>query len=270
MNRWLKRIHIVGTLWFLLCAATLLVISLRQAGLSWWVVFSLSGYGAVLFIFLAVIYAFAIYRGVVRAQCAVEHPLSTTPMYLFFYDVAPFLGTIAGLFGCVGVTDISLVFRMAVEGSVGMTFFVWVVIDTTIGLTESFLPASRKARLERLAALRAEKHRRQLENAQLLEQIVQRQKELQHHWFVQFEQPTKQLAGLLASGHFSAQAKSLAIQIGANAWQAGKIPCMRYVLDLLAKQLATLPADASLLLWTAIWWDGIGQWRTSEIKIPTV
>lgn len=265
MSRLLKRVHILGTLWFLVCAATLLAISLRQAGLSWWVVFSVSGYSAILFVFFAVIYAFALFRGVVRAQCAVEHPLSTSSAYLFFYDAAPFLGTLAGVLGCMGVANKWLALRMAAEGAVGMTFLVWVVIDTAVGFAESLLPSSRKARAERLAAAREARMRRQKQNADLLQTVLRRQEQLQRDWRGQFDAPSKQLAQLLSGALLTAQAKALAIDLGAKAWQAGRIPCMRFVQQLIGNHLTELGADKRLVQLVAAWWDGIGSWRQNGI-----
>jgi len=42
----LRSIHLFGTVWFMLCLGYILVLALRQAGVQWWIVFSLSGHGA--------------------------------------------------------------------------------------------------------------------------------------------------------------------------------------------------------------------------------
>jgi len=266
--RLLKRIHVLGTAWFLLCAAILLIVSLRQAGFNWWFVFSVSGYSSILFAFLITFYLFALFRGVVRAQCAVEHPLSTTPAYLFFYDAAPFLGAVAGLLGSIGVSDFAAIVRMATEGTLGMTFVTWVVLDSVVGGVESLLPQSRQSRAVRIAAARAEKERIKRENAAMLESLERRERELQRDWRAAFEDAATALANLYCTEQAATeQARLMTADVGAKAWATGKMACMRFVHQMIRERMKPCP-HRPCMDYAAFWWDGIGAWRRPQKAMP--
>ena len=75
----LKLVHLASTTWFMLCMGYILVLALRQAGIHWWVIFSLSGHSALLIFLLISLYLFAIFRGVGSNQrIEMEHPLTST------------------------------------------------------------------------------------------------------------------------------------------------------------------------------------------------
>ena len=102
-RRMLKSIHLASTAWFMLCIGYILVLALRQAGVRWWVIFSLSGHSALIVFLLISLYLFVIFRGVSRSQkIEVEHPLTSTNCYMMFYVVAPLLGGLAGALGMIG------------------------------------------------------------------------------------------------------------------------------------------------------------------------
>jgi hypothetical protein len=268
-QRLLKRIHVFGTAWFLLCAATLLVVSLRQAGFNWWFVFSVSGYSAILFAFLITFYLFALFRGVVRTQCSIEHPLSTTPAYFFFYDAAPFLGAVAGLLCGVGVSDSWAIVRMTTEGTLGMTFVTWVVVDSLVGLVESLLPQSRKSRTVRNAASRAEKERIKRDNSVMLESLERRERDLHRDWLASFSEAAARLAELYCSDQAATeQARTLTADVGAQAWRMGKMACMRFVHRLILERMRSC-GDRPCIDYAAFWWDGIGAWRRPQNTRPT-
>lgn len=266
--RLLKRIHVFGTAWFLLCAAILLILSLRQAGFNWWFVFSVSGYSSILFAFLITFYLFALFRGVVRAQCAIEHPLSTTPAYLFFYDAAPFLGAVAGLLGGIGVSSPAAIVRMMTEGTLGMTFVTWVVLDSVVAGVESLLPRSRQSRAVRIAAARAEKERLKRDNAAMLGSLERRECDLQRQWKVVFENAAAELANLYCTERAATeQARILTVDIGAKAWAMGKMACMRFVHQMIRDRMRPC-ADRPCMDYAAFWWDGIGAWRRPQRAMP--
>ena len=103
-----KMLHFSSTAWFMLCVGYILVLALRQAGFNWWVIFSLSGYSAVLVFLLISLYLFAIYRGIDRSQkIEKEHPLTSTSYYKVFYDISPLLGIVAGALGVIGASKLS-------------------------------------------------------------------------------------------------------------------------------------------------------------------
>ena len=260
-QRLLKRIHIFGTAWFLFCAGALLVISLRQVGVNWWVIFSISGYSAVLFMFLLAFYLFALFRGVVRAQCVEEHPLSTSTAYLFLYDSAPFLGAAAGLLGSLGISDWPAVMRMVTEGTIGMTFVTWVVLDSLVGGVESMLPQSVAHRSRRLDEARAEKLRIQQDNAAMLDSLERRERELHRDWEAAFRDVAVKLAELYCGGDGDyEQLQSCTVEAGAKAWQMGKISCMRFVHRMILEEMNRRPGGWHVD-YATLWWDGIGSWR---------
>jgi hypothetical protein len=147
----LKRIHLVATMWFAACTVYLLAAVLRQVGLQWWLVFSLSGYSALMLLLLVSLYLFAIFRNAGRARAnEIEHPLTSTHYYLGFYVSAPLLGGLAGVVGMAGVPGIGRFLFGVALGTLGTTFLVWVLLDPLVGMIEMLLPDSRKHRAERL------------------------------------------------------------------------------------------------------------------------
>lgn len=260
-QRFLKRIHVCGTLWFLLCAATLLVFSLREAGFKWWFIFSVSGYSAVLLFFVFTVYLFAVYQGVVRYQTSAEHPLSTSVYYIALYDVAPFLGTLAGLSSLSYYAPFSSIINIISEGTLGATFLVWILFDPIIGIVETMLPKSAAHRKQRLALLREQKQQQKEENQRLLLEIEQKEQELLSQWIEQFEPMAKEASQLLClPASPDSGIRDRIIELGAVAWKSGGIVCMRHFHQLIIQTLNS-SAEKPSIDYTTIWWDGIGTWR---------
>ena len=89
-HRTLKLIHLAGRAWFLLWVGYILVFALRQAGVHWWIIFSVSGHSTLLALLMVSLYSFALFRGVGRSQTIeAEHPLTSTDYYMVFYIIAP-------------------------------------------------------------------------------------------------------------------------------------------------------------------------------------
>jgi|WetSurMetagenome_2_1015567.scaffolds.fasta_scaffold264379_2 hypothetical protein len=258
-----RRIHIGGTACFMLCAAVLLIIALRQAGAGWLLIFSLSGFSAVLVLLLVSVYVYAIFRGVVRSFDAVEHPLTTSPYYVLLYDASPFLGAVAGLFGSFGQASASQVVVTIATGALSTTFLVWIVGDPLLGLVENLLPDGRRARLHRLAAARAEKNRLQQENIELLNRVIHAEQQNQAEWNRLLDPLAEQLVRAICPTEGPRQAS--AVRIGAQAWQIGGIACMKYLHHKVQGRLK----DQNLFDPIPDWWDGIGSWRNSAALLLT-
>ncbi|NLH41076.1 MAG: hypothetical protein GX448_04480 [Planctomycetes bacterium] len=149
----LKRIHVAATIWFIVCVGCLVTIALHQAGLKWWLIFPLSGHSILMMTLLVSLYLFAFFRGVDGARYnAIEHPLTSSDCYLGFYVSTPLIG---GLLALAAISDDYSLHRALLVvpmGTLGTTFFVWIVIDPLAGMIETLLPASRRHRAERLAA----------------------------------------------------------------------------------------------------------------------
>lgn len=262
-RRALKLIHLSGTLWFVLCTSYILLLSLRQAGVSWLVIFSFSGYSA-LFIFLMVcLYLFAIYKSNSRSQkIETEHPLTTTFHYKAFYLSSPFLGSLAGWLGMSG-TEETLRFLLGIAlGSFAATFLVWVVVDPIVGVLEALMPTARKFRAERLAAIKAQKRRQQANRKQLLESLVARE-EQKRQQRREILQPYAQELAQLASGGIRdfREAEGKAVQIGLKAWQMGGLECMQQLYEIAIDSCKKRAQQNMAADFISSWWDGIGAWR---------
>jgi len=267
LRRVLKLMHVTGTLWLALCASFLLILALRQAGVGWWVVFSLSGFSGVAFFFLLSIYLFAIFRGVTRKQMAREHPLTTSPAYILFYDLCPFIGALAGLIslGLLSILSPLEILSITAEGTLAMTFVVWILSDPFISAAEGLLPASVAAKRERLAMENQARQQKEEEKQHLLEQIRSFDKKAKEQWNHLLLPLSRELTDhLTAKLPVQEQIRQKAIEFGTKAWQLGGIACMQYLLRLINQQLQERQQEPSLHV--AFLWDGIGKWRKPPLR----
>jgi hypothetical protein len=268
VRRTLKLIHLAGMAWFILCIGYILVLVLLQAGVNWWIIFSLSGHSALLIFLLISLYLFAVFRGAGKSQkIEVEHPLTSTNYYRALYVVAPFLGGMAGILGMIGESRIKQFMLGIALGALGTTFLAWVIIDPVTGLLEMLLPhTSRKHRTERLAQAKAEREKRQKDRERLLAEVLAKEELNQRHWQEALSPKAEKLAGLLtADGVNFKQAEREAVDIGVNAWQMGGLSCMRQLhqmaMDLCKKEYK----DLMIIDFVSTWWDGIGSWRNPSL-----
>jgi hypothetical protein len=262
----LKLVHLAGTVWFILCVGYILVLALRQAGVNWWIIFSLSGYSTLLIFLLVSLYLFAIFRGVGRgSKIEVEHSLTSTNYYMVLYVTAPFLGGLAGTLGMIGGNRISHFLLGIALGTLGTTFLVWVIVDPVTGLVEMLLPASRKHRLERLTQVRASRQKRQEEQKRLLAEILAQEEQERRKWQQVLQPYAEKLARLLAECEIGdKQAETEAVDIGANAWQMGGLNCMRQLHSMAMELYRNKSQDSMIIDYIPTWWDGIGSWRSSS------
>ena len=263
----LKLVHLAGMVWFVLCVCFILVLALRQAGVNWWVIFSLSGHSALLIFLLISLYLFAIFKGIDRSQkIAIEHPLTSTVYYMVFYDVSPFLGALAGCVGLIGLAKVSELLLVIALGTLATTFLVWIVVDPAIGFVEKLLPASRKHRLERLAQVRAMRQKRQEERRRLLVEILAQAEQDRRRREQVLQSPASRLAELLANdGARGQRAEGEAVGIGVSAWQMGGLSCMRQLHAMAMDLCRQKYQDKRIVDYISIWWDGIGSWRTPSL-----
>lgn len=268
LRKYLKRIHVAGTLWIALCAILLLVMSLRQAGVQWWIVFSVSGFSGILFFMLLTIYLFAFFRGVIRTQTALEHPLTTSYTYILFYDLCPFLGSLAGLASLLNVPDISASERLSTvaEGTLTMTFLVWIILDPIIGSIELLIPECAAHRRQRLAEAQELKLKRKAERQRLLQEAMEYEKINQAKWEQTYEPMADKLAALLSSPNpHHPEVRRAVVATGAQAWRLGGVNGMQFLQKMVRQKLAAQGhvGDWDML---AFWWDGIGTWRKPPLQ----
>ncbi len=261
-RRALKLIHVVSTVWFMVCVSGILALALHQVGFQWWLVFSLSGHSALVILLLTSVYLFAVFRGVGQAQqIGVEHPLTTTVHYMGFYVAAPLLGGLAGILGMIGVSDPAKFLLGIAMGTLGTTFTVWVVVDPVVGLIEMFLPTSRRHRAQRLAETEAQRRGRQEKRERLLAEAFAREERCQAQWQSKLRPQAERLAALLACDTPDfADAEREAVDIGAEAWRLGGLNCMRQLHDMTIA-IHKEKGHAPTVDYISFWWDGIGDWR---------
>ena len=95
-RRLLKLLHFCGTAWFILAAAYVIVLALRQAGVNWWLIFSFSGHGAAIGFLLVSAYLYALFRDNGRDPAEpLNIRLPIPDSIWFFIPLIPFLGTLA-------------------------------------------------------------------------------------------------------------------------------------------------------------------------------
>ncbi len=263
-----KLIHFASTVWFVLSAGFLLVLDLRQAGKSWWVIVSLSGYSTVTAFLLISLYLFAVFRGVTRSQkTKTEHPLTTSIYYSVFYDVSPFLGALAGSISGIGVDKVTSYLSVTAAGSLWATFLVWIVVDPVAGLFETLLPSSRRLRRKRLAQMKAAREKEFLAGQCLLAEIETKEKKQQDHWR-QVLQPYAEKLAVLAERDESTDEnnESKVVDIGVNAWKMGGLNCMRQLHSMVTDIWRQRCPDAMATDYVSIWWDGIGGWQNQWLE----
>ena len=264
----LRMVHIASTVWFVLCVGLYLVLALREAGVKWWVVFSLSGHGALILLVSVSLYLFAIFRGISSSQKEqAEHPLTSTTQYAVFYVATPFLGGLAGYLGMMGGVGPILEFLLGVAlGTLGTTFLVWVIVDPAIGLLEMLLPASREHRAQRLAQAKAEREKRQKDGEFLLAEALAKEESDRHRWQELLRPQAEKLAGLLTTDAIDfKQAEREAVGIGASAWQIGGLSCMRELRDMAIAISRQKNQNRAIVDCINSWWDGIGSWREPSL-----
>ncbi len=263
-RRKLASIHFASTAWFILCVGYVGVLALRQVGVKWWIVFSLSGHGVLIVLVLISLYLFAVFRGISSSQkVKVEHPLTSTTQYAFFYVSTPFLGGLAGCLGMIGVDTFSRFLLGITLGTLATTFLVWVIVDPVVGLLEMFLPTSRRHYTERLAQAKAEREMAQKASQRLLAEISARGESECRRWQELLKPQAEKLAALLAADSIDfQQAEREAVGIGASAWQIGGLSCMRELRDMALAVCKDKYSNRDIVDYIAFWWDGIGSWRT--------
>jgi large-conductance mechanosensitive channel len=265
----LRLLHLVSTVWLILCAGYILVFALRQAGFHWWIIFSLSGHSVlIVFLFMSV-YLFAIFKGVGKSkEIVAEHPLTSTGYYTVFYIITPFLGGLAGWVGMIGVSAIKQVLLAVAMGTFVATFLNWVIVDPVVGLLEMVLPpSSRKHRSERLAQAKAEREKRQKDRERLLADVLAKEQSDWHAWQGMLRPEAEKLAELLTANSTDfKQAECEAADIGVKAWQIGGLGCMRQLHDMAIDLYKKEHQDSMFVDYISTWWDGIGSWRSPSLK----
>lgn len=258
-----KGLGICSTICFALSTAFLFMLGLREAGLKWWVIFSLSGYSAVLLFLLASLYAFAVFRSIFRSQKIYwEHPLTSRIKYMDMYNMSPLFGAFIG--AVLGFGRGSLLERLGMlsVGCLSITFFVWVVVDPVIGFIEMLLPSSRQHRRLRLLEEKAEKQRRLVENERMLSELVEKELSQEKFRATALLPVAKDMVSLIANHRLGLKGvEAQVVDKGVEAWRMGGIVCMRQLHKITTGLLIERFGEHDMVDHISIWWDGIGKWR---------
>jgi len=261
----LKRLHFLSTVCFLLSFGYILVLELREVGVRWWVIFSLSGHSIVIGAILISLYLFAMFRGVSGNGESTEHPLTSSSYYILFYIISPFLGLIAGIIGMAGTEGAITEHLLGVSlCTLGTTFFVWIILDPLLGVLESLLPASRKHRALRLEIARIAKEQKEKEKQKLLENIFAMEQQNREKWQQELVGKAKHLTNILEKvekGYDSETARKKIIQIGMETWQKGGLECMQQLYEMTAERCRNRGLSDAVATQLAAWWNGIGKWQ---------
>jgi len=265
-RRALKLIHVVSTIWFVVCVGYVFVLKLLDVGFKWWLIFSLSGYPAIMTFILISVYLFALVRDMSGTQqIQGEHPFTSTHYYMGFYVAAPLLGGLAGVLGMINASDLSGYALGVAYGTLGTTFCVWVVLDPVIGLVEMLLPPSRRHRNERLAQAEVERKARQQKRDKLLADAANREEQEHERWRQILQPEAQRLAALLTDDAPGGRAEQEAVDIGAYAWHLGGLTCMRQLREMALAMTSEEAGPATTTDYVSYWWDGIGDWRRPSL-----
>jgi Ca2+/Na+ antiporter len=261
-------VHLAGTVWFMLCTVCVFVLAMWQAGFNLLVIFSLSGYLAVLVTLLVCLYLFIIFRGTDKAiDMQQEHPFTSTTYYMAFYASVPFLGAIAGALGMIGEPRIRVYLEAIALGTIGATFLTWIVVDCIAGSVELFLPQPRSHRARRLAEAKLKKQQEQENRKQLLTRILEQENESKRQWELALAPQARRLAGLLVNENVDwATSEREAIGIGVEAWRMGGLNCMRQLHTIVINNYSRQYNGRQFVDYISGWWDGIGSWRTPAVS----
>jgi len=263
----LRTIHLAGTIWFIVCIGFVFVMALRQAGFHWWMVFSLSGHGALAAFILISLYL-AVFRSFSRSQeIRIEHPLTSTTHYTAFYVMTPFLGGLAGCLGYLGIAaGVQLLVGIAL-GTLIATFLVWVVVDPVTAVLEVVLsPPGRRHRAQRLAQAKARREDEQRGREHLLAEILEKEESERRRWEKLLKPEAQKLAELLTADTIDfEQAQRQAADIGASAWQVGGLGSMRQLREMAINLCKQKYQNGAFADYISVWWDGIGSWRNPSL-----
>ena len=260
----LSSVHLAGTVWFIMCTGFVFIMAMRQAGFNLLVIFSLSGYLALLVTLLVSLYLYTIYRGVDKGpDMQQEHPLTSTTYYMAFYVSTPFWGAIAGVFGVIGEKGITSLAGGIALGTIGATFLTWVVVDCIADSVELLMPQPRKHRANRFAEAKLKRQQEQENREQLLALVLEQEQDNKQLWERVLSPQAARLANLLAGdGVNFARAEQEAVVIGVEAWRMGGLSCMRQLRNMTADAFKQQYNQRQFVDYVSAWWDGIGNWRT--------
>ena len=261
----LSLIHLLSTVWFMLCTVYVFILALRQAGFNWFIIFSLSGHWTLLIVLLVCVYLFTIFRGTGESSVMQkEHPLTSSSYFMIFYVCAPFLGAVAGILGMMQGKNVEFLLGGIALGTIGATFLAWIVVDSITASIEILMPQAKKSRAERFAQVKYLKQQEQIKRDQLLARVVEKENSNDRLWREALTPHAEKLAQLLTCDDEAFKsAEQEAVKLGIDAWQRGGLGCMKYLHNMTV-ELFRQKGNESFSDYLSSWWDGIGMWRNTS------
>ena len=261
----IKHLHLVGTVWFVLCVGFVLANELRKAEVSWWVLLSLSGPSAVIMFVLVSLYLFALFRGGrPTPDQTEEHPLTTSEYYLLLYISAPLLGGFGGALHAALYKQTANDFLVSVTlATFGVTFIYWVILDPILASMETFKPQGRVHRQRRLEKQRAHRLEKQANRDALLEVLILKERENEAVWTETLTTYVPELCDLLDITQSEVRdAEMRAAEIAVEAWRLGGLACMQFLHKKALSAYQEKHPNHPVADYITHWWDGIGMWRS--------
>ena len=257
----LKTLHLAGTVWFLLCAAYLLMITTWQTGTGWQNILPLPGYSVFIIFAMVCIYLFAVFRNITATRKQ-EHPLTSSNQYALLYNISPFLGPIAVVIVATSVSLQTPIVFIALA-TLATTFLMWMAIDPLISSVEMLLPQSRIHRRQRINKYRNKCRFNKLKRQNMITRIHQ-QHELQlQSWQQILNDWSDLLCRTLEDDQLDPDQKRTRVtNIGLDAWKLGGIECMRRLYQLTQIKHPYLADQTEKI---SFWWDGIGKWSVTTL-----
>ena len=258
----LKRTHLAGMAILVISVSYMLIVALRQAGQSWWLILSLSGHSTVMVFMLVCLYLLAISKGVARRRRPRhENPLTSSNYYLLLYNASPFLGAFTGVAIAIILDRNGHLVFMAAGGAMLAAFLAWIVTDPLIGLAESLTSKSRDQRKRRLVKARKVRLQQHDENQILLAQIEEQEQCKAALWKLSLTEDADKLARLIMDAvENNTNNETEAARYAVKAWRMGGHTCMRQLHDMTWQRYRDICEQPAEYDYISIWWDGIANW----------
>jgi len=100
-----------------------------------------------------------------------------------------------------------------------------------------------------------------------LEEVLAKEELDGQRWREILKTRAEKLAGLLTTDKVGfKQAKREAVDIGVNAWRLGGLSCMQELRNMAVALYKQNHHNETIVDYIPVWWDGIGNWRSSLFK----
>lgn len=199
-----------------------------------------------------------------RKARSIEHPLTSSNIYRYFYYLSPFIGAAAGAVVVIGINGTGGLLVIA-TGSALITSAVWLIIDPAVTILELFGPNSIRLRRARARISKSRIQRRKSHKLQLIEEARLQNMSVQADWQHALEPYANELAALVTDTSGSeAHRRARAIDIALHASKMGGRQCMQHLYHMARRACREKTQDDWIAHNISVWWDGVGGWRNER------